>query len=102
MSNSQLKERQGFLFAEPSIAETGVWCELNPSIDPAEWASMCRHIGNMSHNEFKAVKKKVLPNPDSLRERIRRVFDFKQCNWVNVPVLSIGPSGIGGEYQREG
>ena len=29
---------QGLLFSEPSIAETGVWCTLNPGIDPAEWA----------------------------------------------------------------
>ena len=29
---------QGLLFSEPSIAETGVWCNLADGIDPAEWA----------------------------------------------------------------
>jgi hypothetical protein len=33
---------QGFLFAESSIAETGVWCELSSEIDPDEWAYVCR------------------------------------------------------------
>mgnify|MGYP001554215649 CR=1 FL=1 len=33
---------QGLLFSEPSIAETGVWCELSTGIDPAEWESLCR------------------------------------------------------------
>ena len=53
MSNSQVKERQGLLFSEPSIAETGVWCALNEGIEPVEWASLCRFLGKMSFDEFK-------------------------------------------------
>ena len=34
------------------IAETGVWCSLNEGIDPVEWASLCRYIGNMGAREF--------------------------------------------------
>ena len=57
---SQVKERQGLLFSEPSIAETGVWCSLNEGIDPGEWASLCRYIGKMSPREFGIVRRKVV------------------------------------------
>ena len=78
---------QGLLFSEPSIAETGVWCELSPSIDPSEWASLCRYIGKLSPSEFR---------------RVRGVVVGRQESPVEVPLFSIGPSGIGGRYQREG
>ena len=42
---------QGLLFSEPAYSETGVWCELNPGIDPSEWAGLCRKIGNMGARE---------------------------------------------------
>lgn len=93
---------QGLLFSEPSIAETGVWCTLNPGIDPSEWASLCRFLGNLCPNEFKKVKNRVMSSPDSLGSRFKRMFDLSHINMVEVPILSIGPSGIGGEYQREG
>ncbi|MBN1547552.1 MAG: hypothetical protein JW902_12930, partial [Syntrophaceae bacterium] len=32
---------QGVLFSEPLYTETGVWCELAPGIDPAQWAEIC-------------------------------------------------------------
>ncbi len=98
---SQLKERQGLLFSEPSIAETGVWCSLNDGIDPADWAYLCRYIGKLSPREFRVVKKQIVSSPDSLGSRMKRLFDFGQISSVNVPILSFGPSGIGGEYQRE-
>ena len=103
MSNSQLKELQGFLFDEPSIAETGVWCSLNDGIDPAEWASLCRYIGNMGEREFEAVKKRVMGSSGSLESRLKGLFRFGQSNrMAGMPLVSLGPSGIGGEYQREG
>ena len=60
---------KGLLFSEPSIAETGVWCKLNEGIDPAEWASLCRFIGNLSAREFGVVRKKIMPSPGSLGSR---------------------------------
>ena len=98
---SQVKEREGLLFSEPSIAETGVWCELSEGIDPADWAYLCRYIGKLSPREFGAVRRKIVSSPDSLGSRMKRLFDFGHSNIVNVPILSFGPSGIGGEYQRE-
>ena len=101
MSNSQVKERQGLLFSEPSIAETGVWCSLNEGIDPVEWASLCRYIGNMGAREFRAVKKRVVGSPYSLKSRFNKLFSGSQSVLVGIPLVSIGPSGIGGEFQRE-
>ena len=85
MSNSQV-----LLFSEPSISETGVWCSLNEGIDPAEWASLCRFIGNLCPREFGMVVKAVKG-----RKKSGRVIG------TGMPLVSIGPSGIGGEYQRE-
>ncbi|MCK4999159.1 MAG: hypothetical protein KAS23_06480 [Anaerohalosphaera sp.] len=101
MSIGQIEERQGFLFTEPTVCETGVWCTLNDGIDPSEWAGLCRHIGKLSPSQFKAVKKRLQPDPDSLVSRFRRALSFKQCDAAGVPLVSIGPSGIGGQYQRE-
>ncbi len=92
---------QGLLFSEPAFSETGVWCELSDGIDPAQWASLCRHIGSLSPRNFEAVRRKIRPNPDSFRASIKRLFDLGRTNSIKVPVFSIGPSGIGGEYQRE-
>ena len=44
---------QGLLFSEPLYTETGVWIELNPGIEPEEWASLCRHIGNLCKGRSK-------------------------------------------------
>jgi len=92
---------QGLLFSEPAYSETGVWCELNPGIDPAEWAGLCRYIGSLDSGEFKNVKKKVLPSPDSLKSRLKRIFDFNKSDLRGIPVFSLGPSGLGGEFQKE-
>ena len=87
---------QGLLFSDPSIAETGVWCELADGIDPAEWASLCRFLGSLGPREFGAVRRKILPNPS------KKLFDGSSSSSVGIPLVSLGPSGIGGEYQREG
>ncbi len=91
---------QGLLFSEPSIAETGVWCELSEGIDPAEWANLCRYIGTLSLKEFECVREKILPKPISVTSKPKRIC-HSSGNFVKIPLVSIGPSGIGGEYQRE-
>ena len=47
---------QGLLFSEPTIAETGVWCELSEDIDPAQWAGVCRKIGRFSLLKFNLLR----------------------------------------------
>ena len=91
---------QGLLFSEPSIAETCVWCELTEGIDPAQWASLCRYIGTLSIKEFEVVKRNLLSLSNRIESRKKR--QHLSCdNIVKIPLVSIGPSGIGGEYQRE-
>jgi hypothetical protein len=89
---------QGLLFSEPTIAETGVWCELSEETDPAQWVGICRKIGRLSLIKFQLLRQllrssessETIPLPESSRK-----------TYVYPPLLSIGPSGIGGEYQRE-
>ena len=88
-------EAQGLLFSEPSIAETGVWCTLTDGMDPAQWASLCRFIGNRSPRAFDAIVRLVSGRENS------EVGSAGADRMAGVPLLSIGPSGIGGEYQRE-
>lgn len=91
---------QGLLFSEPSIAETCVWCELSEGIDPAQWANLCRYIGNLTLKEFEHVKRKILSKPFNVKSRQKIILN-RSDNFVKIPLVSIGPSGIGGQYQRE-
>jgi hypothetical protein len=91
---------QGLLFSEPSIAETCVWCELAEGIDPGQWASLCRYIGNMTCKEFEAVKRNIFSKSNNTRT-IRGKYTQRRDDNVKIPLISIGPSGIGGDYQRE-
>lgn len=86
---------QGLLFSEPSIAETGVWCKLSECIDPAQWASLCRFIGSRRPREFDAIVRMVRGRENSSSVTSEKAKD------VRMPLVSIGPSGIGGEYQWE-
>jgi hypothetical protein len=84
---------QSVLFSEPLYTETGVWCELAPDIDPAQWAGLCRHIGTLSSYQFRRTQKKVLPNPDSIMTRLRRIFCFEELEVSDVPLVCLGPEG---------
>ena len=88
-------ESQGLLFAEPSIAETGVWCSLSDGIDPAKWARLCRFIGTKNPGEFDTIVKMLKGMGCSSSGPAETAKD------VRMPLVSIGPSGIGGEYQWE-
>ena len=87
---------QGLLFAEPSVAETGVWCTLSEGIDPADWAAVCRYIGSLNPEGFQRIRDEILPHTGCENEEYPRTSDF-----TGIPLISIGPSGLGGKYQRE-
>ena len=87
-------ESQGILFAEPSIADTGVWCSLSEGIDPSQWAGLCRIIGSRSPREFDIIVKMVKGKNSSS-------ISTERAKDVRMPLVSIGASGIGGEYQWE-
>jgi hypothetical protein len=91
---------QGVLFSEPSIAETCIWCELTEGIDPAQWASLCRYIGTLTHQEFEVIKRSILSKSDNIESRQKRLVN-RSDDIIKIPLVSIGPSGIGGQYQIE-
>ena len=90
-----------------------VWSNLAPGISPSSWASLCRQIGNLSPTEFSTVQA-LLTAHTSLKNAVKRQvrgilgIDGLSNNIANsqlknsdYPILSIGPSGINGEFQRE-
>jgi hypothetical protein len=87
---------QGLLFSEPSVAETGVWCALADGIDPAQWASICRYIGSRRPQEFQYIKNLIIPKLHCKNEH--QSHNDKPSP---LPLVSIGPSGLGGQYQHE-
>jgi len=91
---------QELLFSEPSIAETGVWCNLSEGIDPAEWAMLCRYIGTLSPEEFEQVQNEIMPDPDVVKSNLNMPY-HRTDTLIDIPLVSLDPSGIGGEYQRE-
>ena len=86
---------QELLFSEPSIAETGIWCTLADGIDTARWAGLCRFIGTRSPEAFDAIVKMARGRDNS------EVGSVRVDRMAGVPLVSIGPSGMGGEWQRE-
>lgn len=85
---------QGLLFAEPAIAETGLWCELTDGIDPAQWAHLCRYLGNLTPEQFKKAEKWLYGNPDSLKNRLKRLFCFDQKEYDGLPLVYIGNQSV--------
>ena len=87
---------QGLLFSEPSVAETGVWCALTDGINPAQWASVCRYMGTRSPEEFERIRITLM---EASHTRKKSHLDSKRLS--TMPLVSIGPSGIGGQFQKE-
>ena len=103
MSNSQQKS-QGLLFSEPSYSDTGVWCQLNQEIDPAQWARVCRHIGQMATEEFNELSMVLCGVDDdkpSLWGRLKAVFSVKIENNTGFPLVSLGQGKPGEDGQWE-
>ena len=81
---------QGLLFSEPAIADTGLWCELADGIDPARWAHICHYLGNLTPDEFKKAQKRLYADPDSLKNRFKRLFCFSQEECDGLPLVCEG------------
>lgn len=81
---------QGLLFAEPSMTETGLWCELSDGLDPARWGRLCWCLGNLHPQEFAKAEKRLYPNPDSIKQRLNRLFYFDQAQCDGLPLVCIG------------
>ena len=112
MTTQTKSPSQGLLFSEPAYSETGVWCQLNEGIDPAQWAEACRYLGTLTPNQFQEARKRLFSqknevkssiinnkssirrSPDSLFSRLKRIFCFNQADFDHIPLVSIGPEGI--------
>ena len=104
MSVALAKQKQGLLFSEPSIAETGVWCNLGEGIELSEWARACRHIGNLDAVEFERISAMLMPKSapsSSIFTGLKRLLGSKSKNSTGTPIVSIGPGKPGDPYQWE-
>lgn len=81
---------ESLLFAEPAVAETGLWCELADGIDPARWAHLCGYLGNLTPDQFKKAEKRLYADPDSLKSRLKRLFCFDQQEYDGLPLVCVG------------
>ena len=93
--------------------QISVWSNLTPGISPSSWALLCRQIGSLSPQEFSTIQS-LLTAHTSLKNAVKRqvrgilgiegqvgIIPNSQLENSDSPVVSIGPSGINGEYQRE-
>lgn len=92
---------QDVLFSQACITETGLWCELSPGIDPVDWARVCRFLGHLHPDRFQAVRSLLrhitadeTTPPGSESQRHPQAAPSR-------PLVSLGPSGLGGPYQWE-
>ncbi len=95
---------QACLFSESSVMETGLWCELAEGIDPLDWAHLCRFLGQQQPQTFVAIARKLLAGAP-LGHSEPAVHGLNAAPPTHrpaaTPLISLGPSGIGGRYQSE-
>ena len=91
------------VFNELGNASCGVWCRLRPGIDPGDWSSLCRSLGRLRAEEFARIYSKR--HRAKLRRAVTRFLADLLAYDADVPpgtpVVSRGPSGLGGVYQKE-
>jgi hypothetical protein len=58
---------------------------------------LCRYIGTLSPEEFEQVQNEIMPDPDVAKNNLNRLCHRTDI-LVDIPLVSLGPSGIGGEY----
>ncbi len=96
MSNSSV-------FNELHGVDYGVWCNVTDGIDPVQWASLCRWLGCLRTDEFDEVLRRLRRH--RLRAAARRltkaIMGSPESADESRPVVSVGPSGLGGQYQVE-
>ena len=90
-------------FNELTKTSHAVWCDLAPGVDPASWAWLCRRMGQLTAKDFQELRQQSEPKVmvrSLLKGWVKAVFSAK--NEVSeVPLVSVGPSGLGGLYKNE-
>ena len=96
---------KGRIFNEFSAGEIAIWCRLNPGIDPSQWACLCRLLGSLSPSQFNEIYVRTRPARNRIKSAVKRhvvgLLGFDGEVTGEIPLVSTGPSGLGGEYQRE-
>ena len=93
---------KGFVTSGLCADEVAVWSKLSPGISPSEWASFCREIGSLSSGEFSTIVSFVSAHKrfkHAVKQRVEGMPGDHHAK--ELPLVSAGPSGIGGEYQKE-
>ena len=83
--------------------QCAVWCKLNPEIDPARWAYLCRCLGHLTPKEFHQISYHIRYKrlTSLITKQILNLLGIMEKQSNKIPIISIGPSGIGGQYQQE-
>jgi len=90
-------------FNELTQTSHAVWCDLAPGVDPASWAWLCRRMGQLTAADFNDLREETKPKKlvlTLLKTWTKSVFGQK-TQVSDVPLVSVGPSGLGGLYQKE-
>ncbi len=87
-------------------ANVALRCKLSDGIDPNQWAGLCSYLGRLNPDEFSAVALEFMKRHQNmkvaLKRRIRSLVNQNiRPDPTDVPLVSSGPSGIRGQYQRE-
>ena len=99
-------------FNELVAGDFSVWSNLRPGIDPGQWANLCRKLASLSPGEFSTIDALVGAHRSlkkSLKMRMESMLGAAeeqsggggQVRGREIPLVSIGPGEIGGEYQKE-
>ncbi len=99
------------IFHSPNLNETSAspysdHSERNPQVAPVRWEEICSKINSLQTSDFDEIAVQLHDNHEDMKDRIKdiigRLLDFKPQKKTNqMPLTSIGPSGLGGEYQHE-
>jgi len=93
---------KGRIFNSLGAEEVAVWSKLSPGISPSEWASLCRQVGSLSPAEFSTIVSLVNAHKrfkNTIKRQVEGILGYPHAE--DLPLVSAGPSGIGGEYQKE-
>ena len=91
------------VFNELDGVEYGVWCEVSVGIDPTQWASLCRWLGHLEPDQFNDLLKQLRRRRliAGAKRLATAVLGTTGPTQQQTPVISVGPSGLGGQYQKE-
>ncbi len=90
---------------EPFMLKSRLKHQINQSQDPDIGPQLCRRITELAPGEFDVITAMVR----DWKHCIERALELLECRPTepparaanSLPLLSIGPSGLGGAYQKE-